>query len=652
MKILKMKSYYQKGIVLFFYFFLIYNQSFAQQKEVRLAIESYYSGEDDITKEKKYNPRNFSEVYPFDPNGFLVRGLEKYEAGFYEEAHSDFSESIKLAPDCGICFYYRGNNFMAMDSLTQAKIDLFKSIKFDPLLIESYNDLGSIYIYENNLDSAKLILQNGIDYYPAFPYTYFNLGLVETLKNKPSRALKQFRKCLELEPCHLESYSYILSIYFYRKNLGKAESVLNEALDCNPENSEFYLWKSIVKIMKSRNKDALAEISKAIEVEDLYSYSFFRGMLNVRLKQYSNALGDFTKAFELNPLGNKKYQGSFSYKLIQMDFQEILFYYSKNKGSFSPPFVEKIEKGISMLLIENYDEAFRIFNKLIKQKKEEGFVYLLLGITNEKLWKKNVALGCYNKSIKKDKKNVETYKRRGLIHQSKGNLNEAINDFSKMYELDKKSSEALKYKGIAKILNRDYEGGLKDFKEYEMKFKNDTDVFYNIGQCHTYLGKYEKGIKYYQKVLKENPKDEESIYKISENYYALGNLNKSFSLCDTLLKYNECNTMALNLKGVIQKDSLLVEGAIDYFTKSIECSAFFVDGFINRSMMYLKKGNYTSAVYDANKAIHLDGKNSLAYLIRAQSKFYLKDKTACSDLNKAIELGMQISQKDRKIICN
>ena len=229
---------------------LLTNCLYGQQRTVRLAIDSYYSDEEDISKEKNYSPRNFEEVYPYDPNGFLARGIKKMEAGFYKEADLDIAESIALAPDCGICHYFRGNNYIQMDSLDQAKNDFKKAIKFDPLLIEGYNDLARVYIFERNLDSARVVLQNGIDYYPAFPYTYHNLGLVETMRNKPGKAIKQFKKCLELEPCYQASYSYMVSIYLYNNNLRKAEATLNAALACDSETSELYLWKAIVKFLK------------------------------------------------------------------------------------------------------------------------------------------------------------------------------------------------------------------------------------------------------------------------------------------------------------------------------------------------------------------------------------------------------------------
>lgn len=630
---------------------LISNFAYGQQRTVKLAIDSYYSDEEDITKEKNYSARNFEEVYPYDPNGFLARGIEKMKAGFYQEAHSDITESIDLAPDCGICHYFRGNNYIQMDSLGQAKNDFKKAVKFDPLLIEGYNDLARVYIFEDNLDSARVVLQDGIDYYPAFPYTYFNLGMVETMKNKPAKAIKHFKKCLELEPCYQDAYSYIVSIHLYKNNLKKAESTLNAALACNPETSEFYLWKSIIKLLKSKHKEAITEISKAIKVEPLYNYFYYRGMLQVYLKEYTTAIVDFDKAFEINPLDSKDYKGDYSYKLIQKDFQEPVTYFLANKDRYSEDKIEKIEKGLGLLFLERYVDASRIFKKMEKQKKADEFVYWLLGITKEQQYDKVEALSYYNKSIAINNTLLETHKRRGLIYQYRGALEDAIQDFSKMYEIDPSSSEALKYNALAKIINGDYENGLKDLKIYEEKFEADTDVLFNIGQCQTYLGKLEEGIKYYEKALKDDPGDLEIIYKIAENNYSLGRSNESFSLCDSLLKIRECYTMAINLQGVIYMDSLKNDKAIEYFTKAIECSSIFVDAYINRGLMYFKIGENANALFDINQALKKGSRSNLAYLLRAHIKYKLKDETACSDLETAIKLGSQVSEADRNAIC-
>ncbi len=131
----------------------------------------------------------------------------------------------------------------------------------------------------------------------------------------------------------------------------------------------------------------------------------------------------------------------------------------------------------------------------------------------------------------------------------------------------------------------------------------------------------------------------------------LGKFDESLTYCDTLLKTNECNVMALNLKGVINMNSSNLEMASEYFSKSIECSNVFVDGYINRSLTYIKLGNNGQALYDVNRAIQLDPTNSLAFLIRAQIKHNLNDNTACNDLNEAIRFGMEVSDENKKAIC-
>ncbi|MEM9824085.1 MAG: tetratricopeptide repeat protein, partial [Bacteroidota bacterium] len=411
-----------------------------------MAIESFYSDEEKSKREKSYDPRDFADIYPFDPNGYTLRGIEKFEAEFYEESLKDFSEAVKLAPDCGICYYYRGYNYMRLDSMAQAKKDLHQAISFEPLLIEAYNDLGSLYIWEDQIDSARAILKTGIEYYPAFPHTYYNLGLVESIRGRPSKAIKQLRKSLEIDPCYLQSSSFLISIFLYRNQLKKAELTLSKALECDPDRSELYLWSSMIKLLRRKKSAALADITKAIELEGRYIYYYLRGVIQVDKNDYTKAIEDFASSFRVNPLGDKNFRGSYIYKKNQKDHQALIQYFFEHRTDYDQASVEHLEKGICMMMLGDLKEAKKKIEKVRKNKKEDAFLLLLLGIISEKQWEIRSATKFYNQSLDLDPTLVEAYKRRGLMREKNGQYLEAKNDFVKMYELDENSSEALKYK--------------------------------------------------------------------------------------------------------------------------------------------------------------------------------------------------------------
>ena len=182
----------------YFLFAFLWQSSFslvAQDQVVTLATESYYSGNRTITS-KNYDARDFRDVYPFDPNDYFVRAVEKFQSEFYKESLLDFDEAIKLFPDCAVCFYYRGINHLALDNLEKSKSDLAQAIEFDPTMVEAYNDISVIYIEQENLDSAKYYLKEGIRFYPNYALTYYNLGVVELFNSKYQKAIKQFKKSL------------------------------------------------------------------------------------------------------------------------------------------------------------------------------------------------------------------------------------------------------------------------------------------------------------------------------------------------------------------------------------------------------------------------------------------------------------------------
>ena len=79
--------------------------------------------------------------------------------------------------------------------------------------------------------------------------------------------------------------------------------------------------------------------------------------------------------------------------------------------------------------------------------------------------------------------------------------------------------------------------------------------------------------------------------------------------------------------------------AINYFTKAIELDSNYVDAYYERgvSNFYLKF--YLKAIVDFTKAIEINPNNGWYYFSRGWAKKILKDKSACIDAKKAIDLG-------------
>lgn len=640
----------KNGLLIHLLFLVFLANTNAQDNPARLSIESFYEDEGPIIS-REYRPENFKGVMPGDPSTYLERGIEQLDAKFYKESLTDFNETILLAPTCATCYYYRGLAYLLMDSLSLAKQDFKTAIYHDVMMIQAYNNLSSIYFQEEKLDSAELMLERGINFYPAYLPTYFNLGYYKLLDGKQNKATKLFDKCLELDSCHALSAMMKVSIFMYDGKLKEAETLLDKMGKCNHDFTDFYLMNSVVKYERNKIKEAIAEVNKAIELESKYTYYFLRGLLNVENEQYELAIADFTKSYELNSLESKDHGGSYGYRKKQLDYQGILVEFSKKQNNFSKEEKASLQSGICYLISEEYAKAISELRKLKRIDEKNDFYYLLFGLAKEKTYDYRVAKSNYDKCLEINNKNAEAYKRRGLVLQRDGEFVEAMNDFNAMYAINPESSEALKYRGIAKMLNKKYDNALADFNEYEEKFDKDSDVYYNMGQCQMQIGRIEEAVESFKKILKLNPKDFEVAFQVAQNNYSLGKLNEALEMCDSILNNLHCHVMAANLKGVIQMDLKEYEAALSTFKSGLACSPYYADFHINKGIVLIKMGRHEDAIKQMDFTLTIVPNSGLAYLIRAQAKHNIGDKSACKDIDKAISLGISISEQQRNAVC-
>jgi len=622
-----------------------------QEESTNLAIESFYSEKKTILS-KDYDAKDFRDVFPFDPGDYLVRGREKFEEKFYNESLIDFHRSIELAKDCSVCHYFRGLNYLVLDSLSLAKKDMITAIDLDPLLIEGYNDLSHIYAAQYNIDSAKYYLKKGIDFFPAYSLTYYNLGVIELLDNNRQKAVKQFKKSLEFAPCNHNSQVYLVLFYLQNGMRNKATAMLDKMLECNPDFTDIYFLKAILRYYDGKKKLAINLINQAIEKDPSeYIYFFLRGQFHLQLNNFENATEDITKAYTLNPLLGENYNGSRSYREKQERNQYVLAYYAAKKFNYSEDQIKQLDKIICMIFEYKYTYARKAIDKFVLNYPGHALAYLLLANIENDIGNGEEALRYYNTAISIDSKMTEGYRRRGLLYQKKLNFKEAIINFNKMYASAPSETHALKLRGIARAFNEEYMLALIDFDFYSKIDTMDTDVNFNKGFCESKMGKHQAAIKSFEKVIKIKPKDKYALFQIANNKYFLGDTLGAVSMYDSALVIVPCFLDALNAKGIIYMDQKNYNAALDVFDQIVDCTPYLPQAYTKRSYVNYKNGNYQDALFDINKSLKMFKEDGYAYLLRAKIKKAIQNKSACKDLKKAIELGETISEEIKQSIC-
>ncbi|MCP3676232.1 MAG: tetratricopeptide repeat protein, partial [Deltaproteobacteria bacterium] len=99
---------------------------------------------------------------------------------------------------------------------------------------------------------------------------------------------------------------------------------------------------------------------------------------------------------------------------------------------------------------------------------------------------------------------------------------------------------------------------------------------------------------------------------------------------------------AYDNRGLSYSKKGLYDRAIADSNKAIEIDPNLANAYNNRGYAYYKKGHYDHAISDSSKAIEIDPNLAEAYQDRGivYSEKYGDKKRACSDWNKACELGV------------
>ncbi len=98
--------------------------------------------------------------------------------------------------------------------------------------------------------------------------------------------------------------------------------------------------------------------------------------------------------------------------------------------------MQHIERGVALLLEEEYEQATIEFNKAIELNPNESSAYLYRGISYGERGEYDKAIADFTEAIELNPNSKQTYYNRGFVYERKGEYDRAIADYSQSIELD------------------------------------------------------------------------------------------------------------------------------------------------------------------------------------------------------------------------
>ncbi len=554
-----------------------------------------------------------SKILEIDSNyidSYMVFGFSFENLDEIDKAIENYSKGISL----GLTFKY------PIDTFYKRRADLYKKIHKNDEALQDYTKVielnpsaenyhnRSIFFYEikdysstiNDITSSARIEPQNIEHYE------FRAYINEVHFKEYELAVNDYQKIISIDSTYLSAYKRLAWVFH---DLGKFEEAVDYCskgikIANNKTQADFlYIARAEFYRRKKKNKEALHDYSKAIELNPSALYYYQRSLFFFEENEFKKFIEDLNNSIKLDT-NNIDY------------IKTRIFYYQKSK---------------------EYEKAISDYNRILKIDSTYSYAYLEMGSLYEMLGETQKAKNCYNLGIVNVKNNlVLYYQLRSKLHRITNEHDKLIDALTKLIELTDNPSKLYLERG--KI----YENTLEDYNnalvDYTFAIKADSQ---NLN-CWWYRGilksdklnNHSSAVDDFKKILTIDSSNVNSLNWIGVFYHRLGEdslaniyYNKTISICESKFyndfwKKDEAAYSAGNL-ALLELKKMNLDNSKIYFSKSIEFDSLNSEKYVWRSWYYSHYLNdHVNALSDINKAILLKPDNLDLYLNRAE--IYLK----------------------------
>ena len=253
--------------------------------------------------------------------------------------------------------------------------------------------------------------------------------------------------------------------------------------------------------------------------------------------------------------------------------------------------------GRQLMMEDNYRDAIRTLNVLLRFDKDAYEAYFLRGIAKYNLDDLLGADADFTIAISKNPVFTNAYTYRAITRSRLGNYDDALNDFHEAISLRPDLPSPYYSRGVTRLLNKQYREAIEDFDMFIRHEKKVADVYLNRGVC--YLG--------------------------------LKDTLRAYEEFATAIKTNREDPNGYNRRGVLYMQQNRFKEAETDFDTAIKNDSNYLLSYFNRALVYSNTNRPLQALADFDKVVKLDSTSSLAYFNRAIVR------TQIGDYNRALE---------------
>ncbi|HKM94824.1 MAG TPA: tetratricopeptide repeat protein [Prolixibacteraceae bacterium] len=249
---------------------------------------------------------------------------------------------------------------------------------------------------------------------------------------------------------------------YFGNYTGAIES-FNMVIRMKPYLPEPYFYRGVAKLNLDDFYGALSDLNQALEIKPFYPEAYmYRGVVHYNLAEYSLAMEDYSEAMKLDGENADIYNNRGICKAGMREFNDAIDDYTLSIELKPKNFNAYLNRSIAYQLLEEWDKAIADCNQLIRIRPNSPMGYMSRGLI--KIEKEDFAgaLRDFDMAIYLDPQNAYAYQNRGMVKQQLESFEAAIMDYTSAINIDNRMASAYFNRGIAREMLR-VEGYQKDY---------------------------------------------------------------------------------------------------------------------------------------------------------------------------------------------
>ncbi|HRY33762.1 MAG TPA: tetratricopeptide repeat protein [Bacteroidales bacterium] len=282
-------------------------------------------------------------------------------------------------------------------------------------------------------------------------------------------------------------------------------------------------------------------------------------------------------------------------------------------------------------------------------------VYPALNIRGRELQlagNRTAALEDFNRALALQPANPRALANRAALYQELGRTADALTDLNEALKLDPGQYRAMNNRGLLLLAAGENDRALADFNRVIALAPGFAEAYNNRGMVYAAAGEHDAACAEFSKAIERAPAMAKAWAnrgkcrnKTGDPGEAIRDLEQSLSLgLKTPLQYFE-----LGFSWYLLQDFYKARKNFDH---CLSMSPGDPNALAYRGYAHYNAGDFIPAVEDLTKALQSDSLNALAWGMRGLANMRINRKNeGCSDLEKALSLGLKQAQKELEKYC-